>query len=162
MSHSVTPRTPEQELIWVHHKRQQFLDQLELKVMTDDKTPVSLLSLYRNTLRDHEAACYKMMDTSVRDTRPAASPAAVTPMVPRGKSMVTSCLAWFAAMIALLFSSAAQAQSVSSETSTNRAVCGSAEASPSHLTFPVICLKNKTTTPSGTAIRAQRTPPASD
>jgi hypothetical protein len=108
MSQTATPMTPEQELTWVHRKRQQFLDQLELKVMTDEKTPVSLLSLYRNTLRDHEAACYKMLEATSRDPK-TAPPVTNGPALPKGKSMVSSCLAWFAAMLALLFCSSAHA-----------------------------------------------------
>ncbi|HQR41094.1 MAG TPA: hypothetical protein PLX97_00390 [Gemmatales bacterium] len=161
MSQNTTSMTPEQELNWVHHKRQALLDQLEAKVMADEKTPVSLLSLYRNTLRDHEAACYKRLDTMNRDPQ-TATPAANAPAAPKGKSMLTHCLVWFAAMLTMLFASAAQAQAtISDKHQIHRAVCGSAGGSTTHLD-DISKNSELPIEPSDRATTTLRTPPVSD
>lgn len=159
MSQPATPMTPEQELTWVHRKRQQFLDQLELKVMTDEKTPVSLLSLYRNTLRDHEAACYKRLEAESRDPKPAVAPAMPTPAVPKGKTMLASCFIWLAAMITMWCGSAAQAQSTMS--------CETTQTDSTHMSYTSALRLDArpfshTTVPSDTATKAPCTPPVSD
>lgn len=65
ISHVITlsrplPIQPMRDLSRVHRKRSKRLKQIEAQLATID-APVSLQTLYRGMLRDHEASCYKIM-----------------------------------------------------------------------------------------------------
>lgn len=65
LSHVITlsrplPIQPMRDLSRVHRKRSKRLKQIEAQ-LTTTAAPVSLQTLYRGMLRDHEASCYKIM-----------------------------------------------------------------------------------------------------
>lgn len=66
---------PAVDLLNTHRRRSRLLDQLD-KRLIDDTVPITLLSLYRGLLRDHEASCYKMLaqrEHALPVTKPATS-----------------------------------------------------------------------------------------
>ncbi|HQR07885.1 MAG TPA: hypothetical protein PLN21_13740 [Gemmatales bacterium] len=56
---------PAQGLLKIHHKRVRHLQMIEERLKATD-APISLHSLYRGLLRDHEAACHKMLEVKKR------------------------------------------------------------------------------------------------
>jgi len=63
---------PAQGLLKVHHKRARHLHMIEQRLKATD-APISLHSLYRGLLRDHEAACHKMLEMKERTPQRSTS-----------------------------------------------------------------------------------------
>ncbi|MFT3880357.1 MAG: hypothetical protein QM703_11935 [Gemmatales bacterium] len=56
----------------INHKRARHLHMIEKRLKAED-APISLHSLYRGLLRDHEAACHKMLGMKERQPKGTAS-----------------------------------------------------------------------------------------
>lgn len=63
---------PAQGLHKIHHKRATHLHMIEQRLKEKD-APISLHSLYRGLLRDHEAACHKMREVKDRKSQPSST-----------------------------------------------------------------------------------------
>lgn len=59
---------PAQGLLKIHHKRARHLQMIEQRLRAED-APISLHSLYRGLLRDHEIACHKMLEIKDRQSK---------------------------------------------------------------------------------------------
>ena len=60
------PLQPLRDISMVHRKRGKRIRKLEAQLDADD-APVSLQTLYRSLLRDHEAACHKILALQRQD-----------------------------------------------------------------------------------------------
>lgn len=67
-----TKHDPALGLLKIQHKRARHLHMIEQRLKETD-APISLHSLYRGLLRDHEAACHKMLETKGRTQKPAST-----------------------------------------------------------------------------------------
>lgn len=91
---AISPRrTADEELDWIRQRRQYFLHQLEEKMTGAENVPVSLLSLYRGVLRDHEKTCYDLIKRGELTPLPVINPSSSRPGVNAAGALVSSCLA---------------------------------------------------------------------
>ncbi len=63
---------PSQGLHKIHQKRARHLQMIEQRLKAED-APISLHSLYRGLLRDHETACHKMLEAKGRKSQPSST-----------------------------------------------------------------------------------------
>ena len=81
-----------EELDWIRCRRLYLLQILEEKIVADEKTPVSLMSLYRGVLHNQEKACQELLEQG--DAVPTSTPQRPS-ATSKASHLVASCLALF-------------------------------------------------------------------